>query len=252
MLSIAVRSRWRVRMQKKGQRLPVCSRTIDHRCEAGTPCSSKRQGPHKTKCKIHSMHHQVELALHQTPWNHTRGISEAASRKLWIPRTRSKGSHRVRASRKSPPTPTESRAARKENNHRTRQSTSQQAATCITPLRLIINTNRASRTWIMHTTQTILQAIIRERQHQVLWKISRCQARTGKMQAEIGIHLRPDLGLSFTPRLPTTCKSVLDLSYKYSRTQRPQTRNSALSSHLLPIPMLASLERPTRTALPSY
>ena len=224
LLSIAVPSKWWIRTSKKGQRLQVFNRTIDHRCEAEMLCFNKRRGLHKTRCKIHSMHHQVEVDSQKTPWNLTIRTREPISKKHWIPQTQSKGYLQVKASPKCPRMRTGFRAAPRANSRRIRQSTSRPAATCTMPLRWIIN-NRIWRTSTMHITR--MQTITRERQHPVLWKPHRCQIRMDKMVVQIKMHLNPKSSWSFTRHNQTTWWLAHNLNWQFSRIPKHQTRNSA-------------------------
>jgi len=222
LLSIAVNSKWWIRMPKKGQRLQVFSRMVDHRCEAGMPCFNKRRGRHKTRCKIHLMHHQVEVDSQRTPWNPTIRTRESISKKHWIPQTQSKEYLQVKASLKCLPMHTGFRAAPRVNSHQIRRSTSQPAATCTMPLRWITN----NRIWRTSTTHIIrIKTTIRERQHQVLWKPHRCQIRTGKMAARTKRHPNRNPRWSFILHNQTIWWSVHNPSWRSSRIQRHQTRN---------------------------
>jgi len=233
LLRIAVPSKWWIRIARAiDQRLQVFNRTIDHRCEAGMLCFNKQQGPHKTRCKTHLMHHQVEVDSQRTPWNLTIRTREPISKKHWIPQTQSKEYLQVKAFPKCLPMHTGFRAAPRANSRQIRQSTSPPAATCTMRLRWVTN-NRIWRTSTMHITR--MQTTTRERQHQVLWRPRRCQIRMDKMVVQIKRHRNPKPSWSFTLQHQTTWWLVHNLSWRSSRIQRHRTRNSVWSNPLQPI-----------------
>ena len=194
-------------------------------------CSSRPLGRPKTRCRTPSTPHLAGVGSPRTLSNPTTRTRERINRRLWTPQTRNREYLPAKAFRRFPPTRTEFRAARRENNPRTRPSTNQLGATCTMLLRWTTN----NRTRKIKMVIIRAQATTKETQPLAPSKLPRCPTREDKTVEAPTKTVNQGQKPSFTPLNPTIWWLVPNLNSQCSRIQRHQTRNLALSNHLQPI-----------------